>query len=226
MGATLRDDGRMPQTEPPAWIAAATSAAVRLAAEAGAEADDILEHAGDASPDRLASQISRLEESAAVTEVATDLAGLLWAECEDVPPIATILEEPATQAALEAVAEARRQAAGRLTAVAVAANGAHEQIGRPASELAPSPSSSPFEPTSVAEPPPSSTPEPAAATGLRRVASPAAVPPAATVVPPTAAVPTSAVAGSSSETGRRTGAVLAGAAAAAIVLFGRRLRRA
>ncbi len=109
----MRDDGGVAQTELPAWLDAATAAAVRLAAEAGAEVDDVLEH-GDASPDRLTHRVSRLEQSAEVTEVATDLAGLLWAECEDVPLIATILEEPASRAALEAVAEARRLASRRL----------------------------------------------------------------------------------------------------------------
>ena len=102
----------------PGWIGAATAGAVRLAAEAGSDVDDILEHTGAASPDRLASQIVRLEQSAEAPEVAADLAGLLWADCEDVPPIATILEEPATQAALEAVGEARRRAARRLAAEA------------------------------------------------------------------------------------------------------------
>jgi hypothetical protein len=115
--ATVRDDGGVAQIELPAWIDAATTAAVRLAAEAGAEVDDILEHAGETPADRLAAQVTRLEQSAEVAEVAADLAGLLWAECADVPPIATILDEPATQAALEAVAEARRQAAARLSAV-------------------------------------------------------------------------------------------------------------
>jgi len=105
----------MAQTESSTWIAAAAAAAVRLAAEAGAEVDDLLEHAEGLSLNRLAAQITRLEQSSDGIEVATDLAGLLWAECEDVPTIATILEEPATQAALEAVAEARRVAAVRLS---------------------------------------------------------------------------------------------------------------
>ena len=116
--AQVRDDGVVAQPERPAWVTAATTAAVRLAAEADADVDEILEHAGGAPLDRLAAPITRLEQSADATEVATDLAGLLWAECEDVPPIVTILEEPATQAALEAVAEARRRAARRLTAEA------------------------------------------------------------------------------------------------------------
>jgi len=116
LGATVRDDGGVAQTQLPKWITAATAAAVRLAAEAGAEVDDILEHAGGISTDRLARQVELLDQSADIAEVATDLAGLLWAECEDVPPIATILGEPATGAALEAVAEARRQAARRLAA--------------------------------------------------------------------------------------------------------------
>jgi hypothetical protein len=106
----VRDDGGVAVTREPAWIDAATAAAVRLAAEAGAEVDDLLEHATH-TPEKLRlAHISRLEESAELNEVATDLAGLLWAECTDVPPIATILEESAAQAALEAVAEARRQA--------------------------------------------------------------------------------------------------------------------
>lgn len=110
--------GRVGESELPAWVSAAIPAAVRLAAEAGTEVDDVLRHAAtdDAGRERLARQAGRLEQSAELTDVATDLAGLLWAECEDVPRIATILEEPAAQAALEAVAEARRLAAARLAA--------------------------------------------------------------------------------------------------------------
>ncbi|HEV8116640.1 MAG TPA: hypothetical protein VGP53_10415, partial [Acidimicrobiales bacterium] len=98
----------------PGWTAAAIPAAVRLAAEAGTEVDEVLEHLrpGATPNEVVADMVVRLEQSADLTEVATDLAALLWAECEDVPRIATILDEPAAQAALEAVAEARRLAAG------------------------------------------------------------------------------------------------------------------
>ncbi len=99
-------------SEIPGWTAAAIPAAVRLAAEAGTEVDEALEHLRPGGP--VADMVVRLEQSAALTEVAADLAALLWAECEDVPRIAAILDEPAAQAALEAVAEARRRAAGRL----------------------------------------------------------------------------------------------------------------
>jgi len=100
----------------PSWTTAAIPAAVRLAAEAGTEVDEVLEHLrpGAAPNELVADMVVRLEQSADLSEVATDLAALLWAEYEDVPRIATILDEPAAQAALEAVAEARRVAAGRL----------------------------------------------------------------------------------------------------------------
>ena len=94
------------------WISAATAAAVRLAAEAGDDVDDLLGH--DTAPGTLAFHVTRLEQSAELGEVAADLAGMLWAECADVPRITTLHEEPAAQAALEAVSEARRQAAARL----------------------------------------------------------------------------------------------------------------
>jgi len=111
----VRDDDRVTTGELPGWTAAAIPAAVRLAAEAGTEVDDVLEHLRPgAAPNEVADMVVRLEQSADLTEVATDLAALLWAECEDVPPVATILDEPAARAALEAVAEARRVAAGRL----------------------------------------------------------------------------------------------------------------
>jgi len=100
----------------PSWTTAAIPAAVRLAAEAGTEVDEVLERLrpGAAPNEVVADMVVRLEQSTDLTEVATDLAALLWAECEDVPRIATILGEPAAQASLEAVAEARRVAAGRL----------------------------------------------------------------------------------------------------------------
>jgi hypothetical protein len=215
----VRDDGGVATRENPAWIAAATAAAVRLAAEAGAEVDDVLGH-GDASGDLLAQQIVRLERSAEITEVATDLAALLWAECEDVPPIATILEEPETQAALEAVSEARRQAAARL------AGGAQPEE---APRLAPNPHwANPdphwadreelddFDPVPLsheAEAPEPAPPE----VNVTEPAAPVAFEPAPGLATTPAAVAARRPA---------TGAVLAGAAAAAIVLFGRRLRRA
>jgi len=40
----VRDDGEVAELQHPGWIAAATAAAVRLAAEADAEVDEILEH--------------------------------------------------------------------------------------------------------------------------------------------------------------------------------------
>jgi len=207
--------GAVPQNKPPAWIAAATSAAVRLAAEAGAEVDEVLGH-GDASPDHLTAQIARLEESADVIEVATDLAGFLWAECEDVPPIATILGEPATQAALEAVAEARRVAASRL-ADARAAHAPAEVEARPtlpslrrwAAEVAPPVANGPNHDLALRLPPPAPALTPAAADPRPALPSSA---PAQQTAAPTSRHPA-------------TGAVLA-SAAAAILLFGRRLRRA
>ena len=116
LATTVRDDDRVTSSGVPGWTAAAIPAAVRLAAEAGTEVDEVLEHLrpGATPNEVVADMVVRLEQSADLTEVATDLAALLWAECEDVPPIATILNEPAAQAALEAVAEARRVAAGRL----------------------------------------------------------------------------------------------------------------
>jgi len=115
----------------PGWITAAASAALRLAAEAATEADELLDEARLNRPSsaRTASHVSQLEQSADLQEVATDLAGLLWAECEDVPRIATILEEPAVQGALEAVAAARRLAAQRLADFAASSA---RQLGAPA----------------------------------------------------------------------------------------------
>jgi hypothetical protein len=209
----VRDDGGVAQSELPTWVTAATTAAVRLAAEADAEVDEILRHATRPSPERLAGPISRLEQSAEASEVAADLAGLLWAECEDVPPILTILEEPATQAALEAVGEARRQASRRLTAEALAApasppstpsgphsTGTRAAVGTGGSPPPPALSSSPF---------PTVSPAPAAAEPRPVIAS-------------GALGPTGATGGGR---GPAT-ALLAGAAAAALLLFGRRLRRA
>ena len=65
-------------------------------------------------------QAARLKQSADLTDVATDLAGLLWAEDEDVPPIASILDEPAAQGSLKAVAAARRAGAHRIEAFTLA----------------------------------------------------------------------------------------------------------
>jgi len=128
----------------PVWVPAAIPAAVRLAAEAGTEVDDLLAEllaeprAGGAAAARRKQQVLRLEQSADLTEVATDLAGLLWAECEDVPLIATILEEPAARAALEAVAEARRCAGRRLADAATSC--ATTPGARPAAVPRPGPS--------------------------------------------------------------------------------------
>jgi hypothetical protein len=116
----------MQERELPPWAGAASAASVRLAAEAGADADELLADPGTSrsSAMRMAQHVARLEQSADLTEVAADLATLLWAECEEVPRISTIVEEPSAQAALEAVAEARREAARRLaTRLASSAGG-------------------------------------------------------------------------------------------------------
>lgn len=104
----------MSKTSHLSWVVAANAAAVRLAAEAGAEVDEIFESPEGASLGQLHRVLATLEQGAEPIEVATDLAGLLWAECEDVPPIATIVEEPSAQASLLAVIEARRLAARRV----------------------------------------------------------------------------------------------------------------
>lgn len=119
--------------------AAVIAAVTRLVAEADAEVDDILRMAGRSLPSGLNKEVDRLKQSAEATEVATDLAGLLWAECEEAPPIATMLEEPATQVMLEAVAEARRQAARRLELVVSSARRAPEVTSAPATFNAPPP---------------------------------------------------------------------------------------
>lgn len=178
----------------PAWIAAATAAAVRLAAEAGADVDDILAH--DADPTTRAFQVTRFEQSADLPEVAADLAGMLWAESADVPLITTLLEEPAAQAALEAVAEARRQAAARLA-------------GRD-------------EPILPVEPAPALrlVMIPAAADPPVDVAPPVAAP----AVAPSPA--TTATAAPQASRRLQRAPILAGAVAAAVLVFNRRARRA
>lgn len=191
----LRDHGGMGQ---PAWIGAATAAAVRLAAEAGADVDGILAH--DLDPTTRAFQVTRFEQSADLPEVAADLAGMLWAECADVPLITTLLEEPAAQAALEAVAEARRQAAARLA-------GRDEPI-RPAE---PAPALT-LVSTAVALDP--------RAADVRAVADPARADPA--LATPQA---TSATAAPHPSRRLQRAPILAGAVAAAVLLFNRRLRR-
>ncbi len=110
----------MTESEGPAWVAATTSASLRLAFEAEGEVDDILGHAERTSLDQFAALVARLQASADVAEVASDLAGLLWAEGEDVPQIATILAEPAAREALDVVTEVRRLGARRLADGAVA----------------------------------------------------------------------------------------------------------
>jgi len=187
--------------ELPSWSAAATAAAVRLAAEAGADVDDILRRPGESSPLRLRQHIARLEQSADATEIATDLAGLLWAECEEVPPIDILLEEPSSRSALEAVAEARRHAARRLSAGVPAAGpgpGRSSFAGRPA--------------------PAPATPVPARSPAVD-ASAPAPAPPTTAVAP---AARHATVAGQA----RRPAAAVAGAAAAALLLYSRRLRRA
>ncbi len=198
----------------PSWTTAAISATVRLAAEAGTEVDDVLEHLGPggAPAEVVADMVGRLEQSADLTEVATDLAILLWAECADVPRIATILEEPTAQASLEAVAEARRVAAGRLadgaasrpSAVSVAASSAVRAPTVTAGEATvPPPREVRREVVAPARP---STPSPGPVGHL------------------TAPRPLASVGG----LGLRSaaGAVAAGTVAAALVAVGRRVRRA
>jgi len=204
---TVRDDGRVDEIEVPGWVAAAIPAAVRLAAEAGSEVDEVLDRTmpGAVATGRLTQQVARLEQSAELDEVATDLAGLLWAECEDVPRIATIRGEPAAQAALEAVAEARRRAARRL------AEGAVAPPSQPGSEPRPAAGASVTTGDDAARH--QARPEPVA------TATPAVVVPS----PGSSLGP----APLGAKGGRRSaGAMAARAAAAAIVVFGRRLRRA
>ena len=207
-----RDSARpwpVPNPQPPAWHGAANAAAVRLAAEAGGDVDDILEHPAETSRRRLVAQIARLENSAEAPEVAADLAGLLWAECEDVPPIAVLLEEPATRAALEAVSEARRLAAERLSAARTDLEGVGpDPAPRAGVDDA-------FAPAAVAETPhPQWPPE----VPVPPEQGPAQAPGPA--LSPKTAAPAAA-------SGHRParGATVAGAAAA-LLLFGRRLRRA
>ena len=217
----------MSEGELPGWVLVASTAAVRLAAEAGAEADDIIEHvgAGEGSHERLVRQAARFEANAELSEVATDLAGLLWAEWEDVPPIATILEEPAARAALEAVAEARRLEARRLVDGAAAA-----------SPPAVPPPASIWRSGSISGQAGGLDDRPAPAnsgTRLAEVAAPrrnravlTAPPPAPTRIGSTAPRPVTATKITDQVRVRVSSAVVAGAAATALLLFGRRLRRA
>ena len=204
-----------------------SAAAVRLAAEAAAEADDILEHAGTGrgSHQRLARHAARFEAAAELGEVAADLAGLLWAEWADVPPIATILEEPAAQAALEAVAEARRLEARRLAEGAAAASPAAVPpptsavragsiFGRgPGLDPRPAPASSGTRLAEVTETPPDDSELPAS-------------PPATTKIWSSAPTPVPVITVSERVRRRASSAAVAGAAATALLLYGRRLRRA
>ncbi len=214
LATTVRDHEWVTVSEMPGWTAAAIPAAVRLAAEAGTEVDEALEHLrpGGAPAAAVADLVVRLEQSADLTEVATDLAALLWAECEDVPRIAAILDEPVAQAALEAVAEARRVAAGRLAdsaasrlaAVSVAASSAVRAPTVTAGEATVPPSRE-VRPEVVAPARPS-IPSPSPVGHL------------------TAPRPLASVGG----LGLRSaaGAVAAGTVAAALVAVGRRVRRA
>lgn len=219
----------MSEGELPGWVLVASTAAVRLAAEAGAEADDIIEHAGtgEGSQKRLARHAARFEANAELSEVAIDLAGLLWAEWEDVPPIATILEEPAARAALETVAEARWVEARRLAGGAAAASPAAEPLVPPPApagtgsifgrgvglDARPAPASSGTRLAEVPEPPPDTAVIPTS-------------PPALTRTWPTAPTPAPPTKVSEQVRVRVSSAVVAGAAATALLLYGRRLRRA
>ena len=220
----------MSEGELPGWILVASTAAVRLAAEAGTEADDIIEHAGtgEGSHDRLARHAARFEANAELSEVAIDLAGLLWAEWEDVPPIATILEEPAARAALEAVAEARRLEARRLADGAAVASPATEPLVPPPApsgvrrsifgrggglDDGPASAGSGTRLAQVTDPPPEGAVLPA-------------LPPAPTKVSSTAPTPVPPITASERVRRRASSAVVAGAAATALLLYGRRLRRA
>jgi len=120
--APPRDDEGVSEQGPPGWIVAADAAALRLVAEVGPEVAEVLGEAASrgGSASLLIDQAARLKRSSDLTEVATDLAGLLWAECEDVPPIASILDDPAAQGSLEAVAAARRAGARRIEASTLA----------------------------------------------------------------------------------------------------------
>lgn len=250
----MRDDGCVAPDDPPSWISAAIPAAVRLAAEAGTEVDEVLAHPRKdaAAADRLAQHAAAFEHSAGLTEVATDLAGLLWAECGEVPLIATIVQEPAARAALEAVAEARRLSGRRLAEEAAICSTRTAHAHRPP-DARPGSSQSVGWAALLAD-----TPAPAVAVPVTPVtaateATEAATvqpappaPPAPATAPPAPPAPTTAPAGSpsraqppvtpptprilaASAAGTRrsaTGALVAGAAATAILLFGRHLRRA
>lgn len=125
----MRDDDYVTEAQPAAWIVTATLASPRLAAEAAVEVDDILAYRMYTSLDQLAALMVRLEESAEAIEVASDLAGLLWAEGQDVPPISTIISEPDLLPALDVIAKARHVAARRLADGAVLE--ARRRLGQP-----------------------------------------------------------------------------------------------
>ncbi len=202
----MRDNEWVGDGQPPAWLGAAVPGAVRLAAEARTEADDVLAgaRAGAVSSEWLTRHVVRIEQSAGLTAVATDLAGLLWAECEDVPRIDTILEEPAARAALEAVAEARRCAGHRLSVEAAAST---PRLVPPADVVRPDPVIDvPAAATALAGAP---------VTGQRLV-----------VREKTPALPRRRRRPLAAAAGLLGSAVVAGAAATAILIFGRHLRRA
>ena len=125
----MRDDDYVTEAQTAAWIVTATLASSRLAVEAGVEVDDILAHGMYTSLEQLAALMVRLEESAETVEVASDLAGLLWAEGQDVPPISTIIGEPELLPALDVIAKARHVAAHRLADGAVFE--ARRRLGQP-----------------------------------------------------------------------------------------------
>ena len=213
--ANARDDGCVGDDRSPAWVAAATQGAERLAAEAGAEADEALADpgAGPAEARRLGRHVARLVHSARRTEVAGDLAALLWAECRDVPRIASILDEPEAQAALEAVSEARRRA-GRRVAEGIAPC-ARPEVWPPLPAIGPGrPTARPagLVPAGAGRPP-----APPAAAGGARTHRQRRVGPH-----PVGAVPL--ISGGERRPAAR--AAVAGAAVTAVLLFGRHVRRA
>lgn len=199
----------------PDWISCVAAAADRLEAEANAEVEDLFQDSGIGFERRRSRQAMRFEESAQFSEIAADLAGLLWAEREEVPLIDTILGEPGAKAVLEGVAEARRRGARRLAAGRTPS--ATPSWARPTCVIAPAAGARlAAQPTGPAE-------------GLARESNRAAPEREADEVstgegqirpmwlPAAGRAPVS-------RSVRR--AAFAGATAAAIVLFGRRIRRA
>lgn len=217
LGKAAREDVGVEEGLLPDWISCVTAAADRLEAEADDEVEDLFQDSGTGFgfEERRSRQAVRFEESAQLSEIAADLAGLLWAEREEVPLIDTILEEPAARAALEGVAEARRRGARHLAAgKSPSAGGSGAPPAGVATPAAVATLAAP--PTDPAESSPRQSNRAAPEVDAQEIAigegslRPLWLP-AAGRAPVSRPVRTAA---------------LAGATAAAIVLFGRRIRRA